>query len=238
MTPLNVKAAINQFAALPPDASDTVKGIVELATSAETQAGTDPARAVTPAGLASVTATTVRAGLVELATDTETITGTDPSRAITPSNLSARTATETRSGIVELSTNIEAREGTDNTRAVTPWGLQTKMSGAVSGQYPITPGSQATYNHNLNVVPFLVEFSFVCLTAEGGWSVGDVVHRGNWYQNSSGSDISVGIFWYGETTTQVTFGLGSSALLLPNKTTGLRFTATAANWRFVARVIG
>lgn len=35
------------------DASDTVKGVVELATSAETQTGTDTARAVTPAGLAA-----------------------------------------------------------------------------------------------------------------------------------------------------------------------------------------
>jgi len=37
-----------------PDASETVKGIVELATVAEAQAGTDTARAVTPAGLAAI----------------------------------------------------------------------------------------------------------------------------------------------------------------------------------------
>ena len=36
-----------------PDASETVKGKVELATNAETQTGTDSTRAVTPAGLAS-----------------------------------------------------------------------------------------------------------------------------------------------------------------------------------------
>lgn len=39
-----------------PDASTTVKGIIELATVAEAQAGTDTVRAVTPAGLASATA--------------------------------------------------------------------------------------------------------------------------------------------------------------------------------------
>ena len=43
-----------------PAASATVAGVVELATNAETLTGTDPARAVTPAGLASV------AGLVKL----------------------------------------------------------------------------------------------------------------------------------------------------------------------------
>lgn len=37
-----------------PDATDTVKGKVELATDAETATGTDATRAVTPAGLASV----------------------------------------------------------------------------------------------------------------------------------------------------------------------------------------
>lgn len=37
-----------------PDSSTTVKGIVELATSAETLTGTDAVRAVTPAGLASL----------------------------------------------------------------------------------------------------------------------------------------------------------------------------------------
>lgn len=37
----------------PPDASETVKGIVELATNAETTTGTDTTRAITAAGLAS-----------------------------------------------------------------------------------------------------------------------------------------------------------------------------------------
>lgn len=65
-------------------ASTTVAGKVELATSAETIAGTDAARAVTPAGLAAVVASTTQAGLVELATTTETETGTDTERAVTP----------------------------------------------------------------------------------------------------------------------------------------------------------
>lgn len=47
-------AIIKSLSPTPPDASTTVKGIVELATSTETQGGTDAAKAVTPAGLASV----------------------------------------------------------------------------------------------------------------------------------------------------------------------------------------
>ena len=72
-----------------PDASDTVKGIVELATDAEVNTGIDTDRAVTPAGLAQRAATTAMAGIVELATDAEAITGIDAVRAVTPAALKA-----------------------------------------------------------------------------------------------------------------------------------------------------
>ena len=91
------------------DASTTEKGIVELATDAETQAGTDTVRAITPANLSSRTATETRAGIIELATAAETQAGTDTVRAITPANLSSRTATEARTGLVEKATVAEAQ---------------------------------------------------------------------------------------------------------------------------------
>lgn len=59
-----------------PDASTTVKGIVELATNAETQTGTDTARAVTPAGLQSKVASETALGLVKAATTSEMNAGT------------------------------------------------------------------------------------------------------------------------------------------------------------------
>lgn len=65
-------------------ASATVAGVIELATNAEVQTGTDALRAVTPAGLAACTATATRAGVVELATPTEAVAGTDTARAVTP----------------------------------------------------------------------------------------------------------------------------------------------------------
>ena len=66
------------------DASETVKGKVELATDAETQTGTDTSRAITPANLTARTATETRTGIVELATTAEVVTGTDTSRSVTP----------------------------------------------------------------------------------------------------------------------------------------------------------
>lgn len=79
----------------PSDATETVSGVVELATTAEAQAGTDAIRAVTPAGLAAyvpVASETV-AGKVELATNAEVQTGTDTTRAVTPAGKRADTAT-------------------------------------------------------------------------------------------------------------------------------------------------
>jgi len=80
-TPL---AAANMAAA-----TTTAQGAVELATDAETQTGTDTARAVTPANLAACTATETRKGVVELATDAEAKAGSDTARAITPALLAA-----------------------------------------------------------------------------------------------------------------------------------------------------
>lgn len=117
-------------AAATPDSSTTVKGIVELATSAETITGSDAVRAVTPAGLAAKVASATASGIVELATDAETITGTDTTRALTPANLQAMTADTTRDGIVELATTAETTTGTDTVRAVTPAGLAGAFAGA------------------------------------------------------------------------------------------------------------
>lgn len=68
-------------------ASATAAGIVELATDAEAQTGTDTARAITPANLQAVTATETRKGVAELATDAEVVTGTDTERTVTPASL-------------------------------------------------------------------------------------------------------------------------------------------------------
>lgn len=123
---INIKIAAS-VPASPPDASVAVKGLVELATNTETQAGTDAQRAVTPASLASTTATATRAGLVELATEAETQAGTDAQRAVTPAGLASTTATVTRAGLVELATNAETQAGTDSSRAITLAGLSSRV---------------------------------------------------------------------------------------------------------------
>jgi hypothetical protein len=76
-----------------PDATTTIKGKVELATVAETTAGTRDDLACTPAGVAAVaiagapSASTTQAGIIELATNSEAVDSLVTDRAITPSNI-------------------------------------------------------------------------------------------------------------------------------------------------------
>lgn len=87
-------------------ATDTQAGTVELATSAEVITGTDTARAITPAGLQTLTSSATRDGIVELATDAEAITGTDTERALTPANLRAVLATLPRGTVFNLRLSV------------------------------------------------------------------------------------------------------------------------------------
>ncbi len=73
-------------------ATSTAKGIIELATDAETQTGTDTERAVTPANLTARSSTESRTGIVELATTAEAVAGSDTARGVTPAGNAASEA--------------------------------------------------------------------------------------------------------------------------------------------------
>lgn len=109
-------------------ATTTKRGIVELATDAETVEGRDGSRVVTPAGLKTLTSTDARRGLIEIATDAEVAAGADKERAVTPYGLTKRTATKDRTGMAELATPEEVVAGEDDSRIVTPAGLKSLTS--------------------------------------------------------------------------------------------------------------
>lgn len=108
-----------------PDASATIKGIVELATNAETITGTDAVRAVTPASLAAASTTLVPdasatvKGRVELSTDAELVTGTDTVRAITPANFWAGIAYLVANGYESVRFDVNPAAGGDNAFVIT-----------------------------------------------------------------------------------------------------------------------
>jgi len=106
-----------------PDANLTTKGIVELATIAEVDTGTDATRAVTPDSLEGsalqikvdaisgtntgdeVAASATVSGIAELATIAEVDTGTDTVRTITPAGL-AGSALQTKADSVETNADV------------------------------------------------------------------------------------------------------------------------------------
>lgn len=82
-----------------PPATETIRGVAEIATQAEVDAGTDDQRFVTPLKLATIlaellggfgSATELVQGVIEIATQAEVNAGIDDSRAVTPLKLAAR----------------------------------------------------------------------------------------------------------------------------------------------------
>ena len=121
-----------------PDATTSIKGIVQLADAAAIAAGT-VGRVVDAAQLKANTppdASETIKGIAEIATTAEVTTGTDDTRIVTPAKLKAYVATnaptppdatESAKGIVELATAAETTAGTDATRAVHPAGLKVEL---------------------------------------------------------------------------------------------------------------
>jgi hypothetical protein len=126
-------------------ATETLPGIIEIATQAEVDAGVDDTRAITPkkqkifidAAIAAIPvipdASESEAGKIELATQAEVDAGVDDLRAVTP--LKQKTfvdakiaaipaASETQAGKAEIATQVETNAGTDNVRIVTPLKLK------------------------------------------------------------------------------------------------------------------
>jgi hypothetical protein len=119
-------------AAATPAASDTVAGLVELATAAEVTTGTDGVRAVTPAGLKvelDKKADLASPAFSGAPTAPTAAGGTNNTQIATTAFVAAATpaASETGRGLVELATAAEVTTGTDTTRAVTPAGLKVEL---------------------------------------------------------------------------------------------------------------
>ena len=134
-----------------PNSSETVRGLVELATAAETTTGTDTTLAVHPAGLkveldkkanlASPTFTGTPAGPTATAGTSTTQLATTAFVAAAITAIPA--ASETVSGRVELATAAETTTGTDNTRAVHPKGLKVELDKKANLASPTFTGTPA-----------------------------------------------------------------------------------------------
>jgi len=132
------------------DASESAKGVVELATTTEATTGTDTTRAVTPAGVAAVVANyqpklttttnvTVNGNTIAVAdasTSAKGVVAIDTTAsngaALAISGGTAKVTmvagTTEAVGAVQLATTAETTSGAIETKAVTPLGLATTLS--------------------------------------------------------------------------------------------------------------
>lgn len=151
----------------------------------------------------------------------------------------AQQATETAFGVVRIATRAKVDEGLDDESAVTPKKLKDRQKGFLSGQLPLTPGSQTIINHNLGYVPDAgsTQWIYECVAANAGWSPGDVVDPGCWKATTATTNLTNGAYAYAATSTQITVGMGNgNAWSLPDKTTGTATTITLASWRLRVRI--
>lgn len=112
------------------------------------------------------------------ANDAETQAGLITSKAVTPAGLASVTSTETRRGLIELATSAEVIAGLDSDRAITPATLKSAIGITKfynSGNLTWSYGTLGQQNHGLGATPIQAIFRFVCVSAEGGYSVGDVI---------------------------------------------------------------
>lgn len=208
-----------------PDASETVKGKIEIATQAETNTGTDDVRAVTPLKLATniatllpIQATETTLGIAELATQAETDTGTDDLRIVTPLKATTwwtwlKTQIQTISAIWTFS--------------VKP--LLTKLF-TVGESTPATiTGNQNNYNISaLNGLLRLATDASRNITGFTAGASGDILYILNVgsfnivFQNESASSTS---------TNRFTTSAGADMILFPAQWAKCYYDSTTTRWK-------
>lgn len=132
-----------------PDASESAKGVIELATDAEAETGKDTTRAINAKQLAKAKQSAIDSAKVTIQTSNG-ITG----GSITPGNsftLSGVNASTEAKGVVELATDAEATAGTDTTRAINAKQLEAARKNA---EVAVTAGNGLTgggTGHSLSI---------------------------------------------------------------------------------------
>jgi hypothetical protein len=120
---------------------------------------------------------------------------------------------------------------------------QTKLNGIpftkefVSADQVITAAGTLTLAHGMGVVPKFYAANLVCQVAEGGYSIGDVINVLVSYDNTASSGFQ--IFNSDATNVNGIYASTAGSAWAPiNKTTGVRFNITNANWKMRLKAWG
>lgn len=133
-----------------PIATTSVRGIAQIATEADIDAGTDNNKIVTPKLLAyrmqNPKASQTVWGYTKYSTDAESTTVTNDASSITPRSLNYvfnnRKGTESVWGSSKIATTAQAVAGTDNTVTMTPLKVKQAIASLVPVQSSATESSQ------------------------------------------------------------------------------------------------
>lgn len=199
-----------------PPATETVCGIIELATVDEAKAGTDHERAITPKTLreAIPNATEQKRGILEIATVEEAIAGTDHEKAITPRTLKAAAPDEVFPGVIWMFAGNESQieDGWQlcNGVGATSNGIRipdlrnrfvvgagsSYASGATGGSTSATTSASGNHSHSVSVGNTTLSvhqipshnhaFTAALLTGGDGIDGSKIANRGSGYTANTG----------------------------------------------------
>jgi hypothetical protein len=143
----------------------------------------------------------------------------------------------TLSGTVTTSGNITLGGTPTGTWPISVSGnaaTASSLSTYNSGNQTITAAGQLTLAHGLGAVPTIVQFFAICLTAQNNYSIGDIIcinpTAHDSIANSRGLTATIN-----STNIVVRFGSANPTLTAMNKTTGVGFSLTNANWALIVR---
>ena len=106
----------------------------------------------------------------------------------------------------------------------------------VSSDQTITSAALITVAHGLGARPEDIEIDLVCVTAEAGWSIGDIIQNVSDINTITSTNIT-NARYADATNVYYRFSSASAAFNIPNKSTGATTTITNANWRIRIRAI-
>jgi hypothetical protein len=113
------------------------------------------------------------------------------------------------------------------------WVTPPLSAGYVSANQTITSAGLITLAHGLGLQPKLVLMELVCITAEAGFAVNDVIMMGP--QSTTTAANRVNVFEYNATNINVRYSSNANCFVYADKTTGAPATLTNTSWRLRVR---